>query len=924
MSSNRKGKNEKPIITEDEALLVTADEAKLPDLGLPTQWSVKTEKEHKNLLLDPQSKKLYEVDKYNNAVLIKQKKRSKKEAAEDKDKENDEDKDQAKTATNKDPTKLFIKSSKSANPMQGSSTPSAARFTLYQQEVAADRMLKDAREKILVLCFPHGDFIPITDMDADHLHPKADFRKRQIALIEFLNKNPEFAEKFMETPGMDDFFKLVTLDGQKKYLGTLYFYEKYFNDINNLWLLCHSCNLEKSNKETLEWLKGQPMFGEDFDAYIQDKLGKKQYGILIQSKEGEGLAILARQWYLERHKEYINNEMQTQDGIIFQLKKQNIRVDDLIGIAIKDEKEMNRAERYKTEQITRILLTSAVATMPGLRLQPSAEEKAHTSSESDGHIVMNKHEDSDEDDEAKITTKPSSDICLQAAAMTAKQLPDIIKKMNAENLEKLLALKASREKAILKINQFKSEIQELSPSTSSLNKFDRFEEKINNAASLTQINTLVIAAKDHTDKIIKQHAENLEKQKLETYKQQAIVKIKQYRNKIQRLSSSSTAPILDRFEEKVNNADNLQQVIDLLKKAQEYAIDKTKIFKKSLASAVEIETDGLKSASSSKDKKKDPTPPIPSRAVIITPTRKPLESASPSMRVAPGPSTPMKTPTASAPKATANSNVRLSSAMQTDTEVESKRSTAKPMLVDPKLANDSQAKLATKKDQRKRKHEKISTKSSPMPSSARPDTSSRFTLQDNRETSTSLSSRTTLPRKSDKERAPSMQDKESKKTATSYVVKDDEQKSSYIDDNARKKKRWKPDTAEIAKIKIQNLIQKIESHAKNPNKQCQKLYKEFEALVLKSHKHDPNIRRFSDLLANFLTISDNCKIAEKMDAEVQQIMRRATAVDIAPRFSDAALPTAVSKKDSKSESDANDDIEDDDVVEIPAPSRKTF
>ena len=63
---------------------------------------------------------------------------------------------------------------------------------------------------------------------------------------------------------MDKFFIKVG----NTYYGTLFFYELYFNDIDNIWLICQACNLQKSDAEALNWIENQWPFKDEFLEYL--------------------------------------------------------------------------------------------------------------------------------------------------------------------------------------------------------------------------------------------------------------------------------------------------------------------------------------------------------------------------------------------------------------------------------------------------------------------------------------------------------------------------------------------------------------------------------------------------------------------------------------------------------------------------------
>jgi hypothetical protein len=102
--------------------------------------------------------------------------------------------------------------------------------------------------------------------------------------------------------------------------GTRYFYKICYNNYNNLWSVCHACNIEKSNKESLVWFKAQEHFGQKFvdevntaglfTGVIFDRVGGTSIGVLPIGKDradcqistgGTGMGEYAKTWFLKHH-----------------------------------------------------------------------------------------------------------------------------------------------------------------------------------------------------------------------------------------------------------------------------------------------------------------------------------------------------------------------------------------------------------------------------------------------------------------------------------------------------------------------------------------------------------------------------------------------------------------------------------------------
>src|SRR3989344_2737622 len=86
---------------------------------------------------------------------------------------------------------------------------------------------------------------------------------------------------FLSQPGIDDYFKRDPAD--KKVKGTAYFFKVCYNDIGNLLLLCHACNIQKSDHDPLDWFKEQTLyFGEPFVKAVEQAGGLHEGVILAR------------------------------------------------------------------------------------------------------------------------------------------------------------------------------------------------------------------------------------------------------------------------------------------------------------------------------------------------------------------------------------------------------------------------------------------------------------------------------------------------------------------------------------------------------------------------------------------------------------------------------------------------------------------
>lgn len=185
--------------------------------------------------------------------------------------------------------------------------PERAALSFQEQDhkVAAKSELAPALandEALLHLfCMVHGEFTCHAGVDIEHTVPYAKMRSKQAGLLSFLNAHPEFADPFLQTTGIENYFRR---DIDSKIKGTGYFFKLCYNDIDNLILLCHACNIQKSDRDPLTWFEAQDIdFGKSFIEALEQAGGLREGVILSKiyhAKEtdqslylGSGLVFIA-------------------------------------------------------------------------------------------------------------------------------------------------------------------------------------------------------------------------------------------------------------------------------------------------------------------------------------------------------------------------------------------------------------------------------------------------------------------------------------------------------------------------------------------------------------------------------------------------------------------------------------------------------
>lgn len=115
-----------------------------------------------------------------------------------------------------------------------------------------------------LFCFVHGEFVLPSSSDIEHTYPYSKLRDNQKRLLDYLNdkENEEFKKAFLTQEGISLYFR-EDHDGIVK--GSDFFYYLCYSEMDNLFLLCHSCNLHKSNIDPELWFQREEgYFGEPF------------------------------------------------------------------------------------------------------------------------------------------------------------------------------------------------------------------------------------------------------------------------------------------------------------------------------------------------------------------------------------------------------------------------------------------------------------------------------------------------------------------------------------------------------------------------------------------------------------------------------------------------------------------------------------
>jgi hypothetical protein len=331
-------------------------EAHLPTLGLPVRWE-STQKRNMRIAFDPSNTTTIDIDTGQSKKL-------------------------------KSSPIGFIDSTKGKNPIPGTETPAAARYTRYLEPCFNQHFITGPQGETLVPCIAHGDYVDVESLQVDHAQAKEDIQQRQQVLVALLNDDPEFARFVMQLDGMNKFFVKV----DEIYYGTVFFYDLYFNDIDNLWLICGACNLHKSNEDAVSWFRDQWLYGDEFINYI----GRlKDPIILAKTENKQGLAEVAIQWYWDRHANYASISKRLMEDVVTPIQILNQRVDRVVGLVRAGSNE-RRLQRHMASLDFRIALLSEIAHIKGIDMPRADSESPHSSSDEgnyfhaideEGHVI---------------------------------------------------------------------------------------------------------------------------------------------------------------------------------------------------------------------------------------------------------------------------------------------------------------------------------------------------------------------------------------------------------------------------------------------------------------------------------------------------------------------------------------------------------
>lgn len=261
----------------------------------------------------------------------------------------------------------------------GGITPAAAREFLYNQ-IPKNYITENFKGEEMAPCLACGDFVRVRGLEVDHIDPSCEIRKRQINLVQKLNDNPLLAEHILSLPGMEKFFKKLTIDDKPQYFGTWFFYEVYFNDIDNLWLICDVCNGKKSNAAVIDWLQNQWAYGSEFLDYLS-WIGIKNDALVQKVGNHNGLAEVAIEWFWDHHADFM---------IVKKLLNENITVQiDILGQKINlvnNQKKLKRAARLQRDLEFKVKLSSAIFNASRLGEPIASSESLQDSTDSENHF----------------------------------------------------------------------------------------------------------------------------------------------------------------------------------------------------------------------------------------------------------------------------------------------------------------------------------------------------------------------------------------------------------------------------------------------------------------------------------------------------------------------------------------------------------
>jgi hypothetical protein len=166
--------------------------------------------------------------------------------------------------------------------------------TIFGEDAAKSTLSGDFIANLagLKYCVGDGDVGKTEVFDIDHTHAFSDIERKQKGLLTYLNNpaNADFAEGFLSARDINLYFGRDpgSKNSPKSIKGARRFYKLCYNDIDNLLLLCHACNLRKSAKDSLEWFKQQePFLGKAFVNAV-NKAGGLHDGIIVKKVMNPG------------------------------------------------------------------------------------------------------------------------------------------------------------------------------------------------------------------------------------------------------------------------------------------------------------------------------------------------------------------------------------------------------------------------------------------------------------------------------------------------------------------------------------------------------------------------------------------------------------------------------------------------------------
>ncbi|MGI9214896.1 MAG: hypothetical protein ACR2HS_04480 [Gammaproteobacteria bacterium] len=262
----------------------------------------------------------------------------------------------------------------------------------------------------LRFCVGDGSVERLKMMDIDHTVPFAYLQKKQTDLLSVLNDSSRvnFKTGFLSVDGINNYFK----QDAAVVKGTRRFFKLCYNDIDNLLLICHACNMDKSDNDSLEWFRKQePFLGERFVKAVNDAGGLHD-GIIVKKVckvssdlsdivrigevecrlhdgEGKGLGEFVNEWFEKENPEYSKGIVSAYSNIwlqlqeIWELQLKDAVTDDKTG---KDaQTTANKLTGMLDAQIKRVEKHYKLLTKRGKEFQSSSQdssEKSHSTTDS--------------------------------------------------------------------------------------------------------------------------------------------------------------------------------------------------------------------------------------------------------------------------------------------------------------------------------------------------------------------------------------------------------------------------------------------------------------------------------------------------------------------------------------------------------------